>query len=137
MPGLRIRDCGRVEKRNQGRAPSREQRQSERAEVQPPQFVDVLRRTLAPRLSEELALSLTSGKKQIPRFARNDNLNPLLVRLEVIEAGADAHRVMPSHGKSPPNNSTENPLPDGESENVALFGENPGHQKSTNRRDWN
>jgi len=108
MPELRICHRGRLEKRKQRTKPGREQRESEHAEVQSHPFV-----------AGSTATSICSGLKTTS-----------LVWPEMIEARTHAHSMMPGHGEGPPNDSTQNPLPNGQGKNIALLREDPGHQES-------
>ena len=49
-----------------------------------------------------------------------------------VVAWADAHAVMPRHGKGPPHQSSQNGLPDGERDDVAFAREEPAHGDAAN-----
>ena len=42
-------------------------------------------------------------------------------------AGADTHGVVPGDGEGPPGERAKDGLAEGEGEDVAVFGEKPGH----------
>ena len=67
-------------------------------------------------------------------FKRSANPAVLcFLRVERIEAGADAHPVVPGDGKNPPDESTQNGLAHGERENVALSRKEPAHGRATDK----
>jgi len=53
----------------------------------------------------------------------------------MVEARADAHGVMPGDRECPPHESAKNPLPDRKRDSVALFCEEPGHERPADSRE--
>jgi hypothetical protein len=54
-----------------------------------------------------------------------------------VEAGADAHGVMPGDGESPKDEGAENGLAEDERKNVAVAGEKPAHGRAAKQGEWN
>src|SRR5437879_10579755 len=57
--------------------------------------------------------------------------------MKVIETGPHAHSVMPGDRNGPPNQSSQDTLPESERENVALAHEQPGHRDTAYTRERN